>query len=315
MTGIPAKECAPEEAGKPKILIVDDSPITNQLLALILDAEGYHTVYAEDGETALSLTKAEDFDLVLLDIVLPGIDGFEVCRQIRENPMTADVPVLFLTAKNEPESIVMGFETGGLDYVTKPVNDAELLARVKTHLELHRSRKELKYLAEHDDLTGLYNTRYLYLTLPDIIADASRGNKQFSLIFMDIDDFKRVVDTYGHLNGSRALQEVAATIRKTLNEPAYGVAYGGDEFVVVLPGYGKEQAVAKAENIRFEMSRTVYLVCEGYQVNLRASYGVSTYPDDAMDMSGLLARADRAMFFIKDMGKDAVGDCRELSDN
>lgn len=306
-------ECSLDHSGK--ILIVDDSPVMVKLMACILEPTGLRPVFAEDGETALSLASSEKFDLILLDIMLPGIDGFEVCERLQKNPRTSDTPVLFLTAKNETECIVRGFETGAVDYVTKPVNDAELLARVKTHLELHRIRQELKFLAEHDDLTGLYNTRYLYRSLPELIKSRSSDLTPFSLIFMDIDDFKTVVDTYGHLNGSRALQEVAATICRSLNKPAYGVAYGGDEFVIVLPGYDKIQAISKAESIRFNMGRTVYLSEAGYEVSIRASYGVATYPDDALNMSGLLALADQAMFSIKDKGKDAVGDCRKLSRN
>ena len=125
---------------------------------------------------------------------------------------------------------------------------------------------------------------------------------------MDIDNFKRVVDTYGHLNGSMALQEVAATIANTLKDPAFAVAYGGDEFVAVLPGFDKDRALKKAEEIRTQMNNTVYLARKGYSVNLRASFGVSTCPDDAVDMTQLLSFADRAMFDIKERGKNAVGD-------
>ncbi|MGB6012664.1 MAG: GGDEF domain-containing protein, partial [Desulfobacterales bacterium] len=128
----------------------------------------------------------------------------------------------------------------------------------------------------------------------------------FSLIFMDIDDFKNVVDTYGHLSASQALQELAATIRSTLHDPAYGVAYGGDEFVVVLPGFSKLQAFDMAERIRSRMKETVYLSKIGAHVKLQASFGVSSFPDDATGLSELLSLADEAMFSVKESGKDSV---------
>ena len=318
-----------------KILIVDDIPKNIQLAANILQQEGYQMAFAQNGKSALSQAQYNRFDLILLDVMMPDMDGFAVCEQLRKNSANKDVPLIFLTAKNLSESIVKGFEMGAMDYVTKPFHGPELLARVKIHLELFRSKEELKklnqqlkseiaermqaeaelrkseeeyrYLAVHDNLTGLNNTRYLYQSLGELIATSTADNKPFSLIFLDMDNFKHVVDSYGHLKGSQALAEVSATIRESIIEPAYGVAYGGDEFVVVLPGFDKKQAMEKAEEIRSKMKGTTYLADSGHKVNLRASYGVSTFPDDAVDMAGLLAMADRAMFGIKAKGKDAVG--------
>jgi diguanylate cyclase (GGDEF)-like protein len=163
--------------------------------------------------------------------------------------------------------------------------------------------RRIRNMAIRDDLTGLYNTRQLYASLSDLVAGKDHP---FSLIFMDLDNFKRVVDTYGHLKGSQALQEVARTIRACLEEPAFGVAYGGDEFVAVLQGYNKGRALGKAEEIRQRMKETLYLTDHGHEVRLKASFGIATYPDDAGDVRGLLALADRAMFRVKEGGKDAV---------
>ena len=324
-----------ESKKKYKILIVDDIPKNIQLAANILQKEGYQMAFAQNGKSALSQIQSNRFDLILLDVMMPDMDGFAVCEQLRKNSANKDIPLIFLTAKNLSESIVKGFELGAMDYVTKPFHGAELLARVKTHLELFRSREELKevnqqlkneidermqieeelrkseekyrYLSVHDNLTGLNNTRYLYQSLDNLITANATDNNPFSLIFMDMDNFKQVVDTYGHLNGSQALAEVAATIRESIVEPAYGVAYGGDEFVIVLPGFDKKQAIQKAEEMRSRMKGTIYLDSRGHKVSLQASYGVSTYPDDATDITGILAQADRAMFEIKIKGKDAVG--------
>jgi diguanylate cyclase (GGDEF)-like protein len=317
-----------------KILIVDDVPKNIQVAASILRESGYKMAFAQDGRTALSMSKSKRFDLILLDIMMPEMDGFEVCRKIRSIAVDREVPIIFLTAKEDADSIVKGFELGAVDYLTKPFNGAELIARVKTHLELYRSKKELlaanarlnkeikerikvekelqrskeeyRNLSNHDSLTGFYNTRYLYSAVDALIAECRRNGKPFSLIFLDIDNFKNVVDTHGHLNGSRALAEIAGTINGCLSEPAYGVAYGGDEFVVVLPGHDHPHALEKAEHIRSKMLATIYLPTVNDGVHLQASFGVSTYPDDATDIKNLLAKADQAMFQVKSEGKNAV---------
>ena len=173
--------------------------------------------------------------------------------------------------------------------------------------ELRRDRKKFRSLAIHDNLTGLYNTRHLYNVLDDLIEESKITKKPFSLIFMDMDNFKRVVDTYGHLNGSQTLKEVATTIKSCLKGPCFGVAYGGDEFVIVLPGFNKPRAVEKAEQIRSKMKQTTYLIKDGYNVHLGASFGLATFPDDTESRTGLLALADKAMFHIKQIGKGSIG--------
>lgn len=172
---------------------------------------------------------------------------------------------------------------------------------------LRRDRQKFRNLSNHDNLTGLFNTRYLYKALDELIEESHRALKIFSLIFMDMDNFKRVVDTYGHLNGSQALKEVAATIKKCLRKPCFGVAYGGDEFVVVLPGIGKIQAKTKAEEIRARMKLTNYLARDRLNIRLGASFGIATFPDDTDTRAGLLALADKAMFRVKQTGKDSIG--------
>ena len=327
---------APSNETRFRILIVDDVPKNIQVAASILQNSGYQMAFAQDGQTALAQTETNRFDLVLLDIMMPGMDGFEVCRRIKENPVNREVPIVFLTAKNDSESIIKGFELGAVDYLTKPFNGAELQARVKTHLELYRAREALKEanqrlrieieerikaetdlkrsqeeyrrLSIHDSLTGLFNTRHLYSAMEALVAECRSQKTQFSLIFMDIDNFKHVVDTHGHLNGSKALAEVAQTIMNCLEAPAYGVAYGGDEFVVVLPGFDHAKALEKAREIRSLMKATVYLGAATTGVELKASFGVSTYPEDASDIKAMLAKADQAMFHVKTSGKNAVGD-------
>jgi diguanylate cyclase (GGDEF)-like protein len=193
---------------------------------------------------------------------------------------------------------------GNLTIVTKEMEAEEHLKQVQK--ALRKSEQEFKKQAIHDNLTGLYNTRYLYHALNELIKKSASLSEVFSLVFMDIDNFKQVVDTHGHLNASKALQEIAAMIKTSLQEPAYGVAYGGDEFVLVLPGFDKQQALDMAETIRKRIKETIYLQKTGLKVCISSSLGVSTFPDDADTLTELLALADQAMFSVKERGKDSV---------
>jgi diguanylate cyclase (GGDEF)-like protein len=193
---------------------------------------------------------------------------------------------------------------GNLTIVTKEMEAEEHLKLVQK--ALRKSEQKFKKQAIHDNLTGLYNTRYLYHALAELIKKSAARGLIFSLVFMDIDNFKQVVDTHGHLNASKALQEIAATIKTNLRAPAYGVAYGGDEFVLVLPGFNKQHALDMAETIRKRIKEATYLQKAGLKVRISSSMGVSTFPDDADTLTELLALADQAMFSVKERGKDSV---------
>ena len=169
--------------------------------------------------------------------------------------------------------------------------------------KLRRSEERYRYLAEHDALTGLYNRRYLY---DHVSALLRQKEAQVSLIFMDLDNFKLVVDTHGHLHGSLVIQEVAATIMGVLVETAYGVSYAGDEFVLVLPAVDKEKALEVIRELQERILQTNYLSAEGLKVNISASFGLATCPEDATDVNGLLAEADRALFDAKGRGRNAI---------
>jgi diguanylate cyclase (GGDEF)-like protein/PAS domain S-box-containing protein len=183
----------------------------------------------------------------------------------------------------------------------------DITVRKQAEDALRASAENFQFLAVHDSLTGLYNTRYLYEALERLVEEAQRSRGRFSVVFMDLDRFKRVVDEHGHLNGSRVIQEVSTTIRGALPEGAFAVAYAGDEFVVVLPGFGKDAAVATAETIRTRVAHTIYLAAAGQTISLTMSLGVATFPDDADNAQRLLASADRALFAVKGTGRNAVG--------
>jgi diguanylate cyclase (GGDEF)-like protein len=186
------------------------------------------------------------------------------------------------------------------------VSLVDISRRKQAEEALRASEQRFRRQAMQDNLTGLYNRRYLYRSLSDWIQVNKVTKIPLSLIFMDIDEFKRVVDTHGHLNGSQAIQEVAATIRDSIKEPAYAVAYAGDEFVVVLPGLNQAEAVKEASIIMDRMKNFVYLQSQGLAVRLQASFGVATFPDHATDVTELLASADKALFAVKRNGKNAI---------
>ncbi len=297
---------------KPIILIADDNQVIIKLLGELFTREGYQVAEVHDGESVLKLLPSIHPDLVLLDVDLPEMSGFDVCRKLKHDPASADIPVLFVTSRNDKKDILAGFAAGGQDYVVKPSTRAELLARVRTHLALRQAQQRLKAsearyreLSLRDDLTGFYNTRYLYQTLQGQL-DMHR-TRPLSVIFMDIDEFKYVVDTYGHLNGSRTLAELADVVRSVLPEGCYGVSYGGDEFVIVLAGYDHNQGMQVAERIRRAVEKSSFLSTMDLSIHITVSCGVATFPEDAQTLTDLLAAADHALFEVKKHGKNAVG--------
>jgi diguanylate cyclase (GGDEF)-like protein len=173
-------------------------------------------------------------------------------------------------------------------------------------VENMRRYTQIHDLSIRDNLTGLFNTRYLYQTLTSLFAERKPTQSPLSLIFMDVDNFKQLVDTYGHLKGSQVLSELADTILECIQDPAFGVAYGGDEFVVVLPDLTKSAAFERAEMIRTRISNTPYLSDHGHNIHVCVSMGLASFPDDASDIQGLLALADDALFRKKAGGKNGV---------
>ena len=182
----------------------------------------------------------------------------------------------------------------------------DITKRKQAEKALRASEQRFRDQAMRDNLTGLYNRRFLYQSLNELIERAKTNRSLVSVIFMDLDRFKTVVDTYGHLNGSRTIKEVAETISETLGEPAYAVAYAGDEFVVVMPGMDPNRAIEQARKIQVQIKNRVFLRGQGYEVSIQSSFGVATFPFHADNMTDLLAAADRALFAAKGSGKDRI---------
>jgi diguanylate cyclase (GGDEF)-like protein len=242
---------------------------------------------------------SENFMRVAREITLMVADG-NISNEREETFMTLRGTKKSILGKSLPLS-------GHEDTLSRiVVAMVDITKRKQAEEALRTSEQRFREQALRDNLTGLYNRRYLYQSLTDLIERAKNNGSVVSVIFMDLDRFKAVVDTYGHLNGSRAIKEVAHTIRETLEKPAYAVAYAGDEFVVVLPGFDPAQAVEQAKKIQARIKNQIFLGDQGVEVHLQSSFGIATFPYHADDMTNLLAAADHALFGAKGSGKDGI---------
>lgn len=245
-------------------------------------------------------TDAKGFLEMARDIILVADEG-KVAVEREETLVTTTGEAKIVLGKS---LVVSGHEDTLARVAIALVDISE---RKKAEAALRESEQRFRKQSLRDGLTGLYNQRYLYQSLAIWIERAESTGIPVSLVFLDLDRFKTVVDTHGHLNGSRAIQKVARSIDSCLKEPAYAVAYAGDEFVVVLPGMDPSQALHKASEIRSRIKDTVHVLDEGVEVRIQASFGIATFPLHASDLNGLIAAADQALFAIKKSGKDAIG--------
>jgi diguanylate cyclase (GGDEF)-like protein len=250
-----------------KILIVDDTLANIEILYKILQGD-YEIFFAKNGQDGLKVVKRELPDLILLDIMMPEMDGYQVCAKLKADPHTAGIPVIFITAMGSDEDQTKGLDYGAIDYLTKPISPPIVRARVRNHLELKRSRDalealgreltdknlELKRLAREDGLTGLANRRHFNEMLEAEIKRAFRTRQYLSLIICDVDYFKRYNDHFGHPAGDRCLQMIGATLLSTFMRAGDVPArYGGEEFAVILPETSPESVVQLAEKLRRKM--------------------------------------------------------------
>ena len=294
---------------RPTILIVDDHPDNIHILAEALAGE-YEIIVATSGQEAIELALAGDApDLVLLDILMPGMSGYEVCERLQQEEWTRTVPVIFVTAKNREEDETYGLQVGAVDYITKPFSMPIVKARVRTHVELKRHRDLLETLSLRDGLTGIANRRQFEQHLEKCWRLASRERIPLSLCMVDIDHFKLFNDRYGHLSGDDCLRRVADAMAKCANRPMDLVArFGGEEFVAILHGTGSDGAAIIGETMRAaieDLKIPNNAVTSGAIVTI--SVGASTVaPDDRIAASDLVNRADQALYRAKDAGRNCL---------
>lgn len=295
------------EEGRPKILLVEDSALQRNILTRQLTAHGFEVLPAADGEEAFTLVRNVRPDLILLDLVLPKVDGLEVCRRLKAFPQTASVPVVFITSSRSPEEKIKGLECGAHDFLTKPVTQQELLIRIRFLLRQKQLVENLAEQATKDPLTGLSNRRQLMSDLSLEMKRAKRYGTPLALILLDVDHFKKYNDTHGHPAGDEVLRQVARLL--TMNVRAFDkvARYGGEEFVVILPQTDLQGAAAAAEKLRRAIEEHPFLGEEtqpGGKVTV--SLGVAGFPEHAGSVDELLEQADQAMYRAKAAGRNRV---------
>jgi len=299
------------------ILIAEDNPVSRKLMEKTLRQAGYEVVSAENGREAFKVFKERFFPIILTDWGMPEMDGLELCRAVRESPAEGYVFIFLITARDSKKDIIVGLEAGADDYLTKPFDRFELIARLKTALrvlELEKSLKnayeKIRLLSITDTLTGCYNRAYLDEYLAKEITRAKRYSRPVSLVMADIDHFKRVNDTYGHQAGDLILKDFAASIRKGLRKDVDWVArYGGEEFLMVLPETAFECAMSYTERLRRIISESISSY-NGTAVRITASFGVVGFAPSPHNQKtthkAIIDCADKALYQAKNDGRNRV---------
>ncbi len=289
---------------KPRLLLVDDQAINIQVMHRAF-AQDCQVFMATRGAQALQICQDQAPDLVLLDIEMPEMDGFEVCRRLKANDLTRHIPVIFVTAHNDPAQETRGLELGAVDFIAKPVNPSVLRARVRTHLMLKFQSDLLRDLVFLDGLTALHNRRYFDQQLELEWARSARHGTVFSLILVDVDHFKRYNDHYGHLAGDDCLREIAALLKSSLKRGTDIVArYGGEEFVCLLPETSHADALRLAEDIATRLrERAMPHAASDVSTSVTVSLGVASGSGTQGEARDLLSLADQQLYLAKSSGR------------
>ena len=306
------------------IVIVDDMPDNLRLLASILQERGYKVRPAPSGNRALATIRKEPPSLILLDIMMPDMDGYKVCRHLKKDESTRDIPVIFLSALNEVFDKVKAFKAGGVDYISKPFQVEEVLIRVNTHLTIcaqqkalkiqndalkeknaliTEQKKQLELLATRDFLTGLANRRDFLAKAEQEVGRCNRAGHCFAIILLDIDHFKNVNDTHGHECGDKVLVGVARCLEQALRTQDIVARWGGEEFVCLLPETEVDGARHVAEKMRATVQSTQY-DC-GEQVTVTVTLGVCAYTGSST-IDECIRLADEALYRGKEQGRNRV---------
>lgn len=291
-----------------KVLVIDDVEMNADLIASVVSTlcEVKATTSSQQG---LVLALQYQPDLILLDVLMPDMDGFEVFRQLKNDPRTAAIPVIFLTGVSDASAEEIGLNMGAADFIAKPFRSAVLIARVRNHLELARQRKLLERLSHFDGLTGIANRRYFNVMLAREFSRMQRQQQPLALVMLDVDDFKAYNDHYGHVQGDECLQQVAQTIVQCLHRPADMVArYGGEEFVCLLPDTDHAGAEKLARDIQAAVLalRLPHAQSQASEF-VTVSIGVASAPAQSLSNSQkLLTVADARMYRAKRGGRNRI---------
>lgn len=296
------------DGSKQRILIVDDMPTNIKILGEMLRTD-YEITVATTGPKALKIAEEQPLDLILLDIMMPDMDGYAVCRELKTRSRTKNIPVIFITTKNESDDEVKGLELGAVDYITKPFHLPIVKARVRTHLDLKRKYDILEAMVSLDGLTEIPNRRSFDELLQMEWKRNMRGSKPLTLFMMDIDFFKQYNDHYGHTAGDDCLKLVAQALNGTLQRAGDLVArYGGEEFAALLPETDAISARALAERMRESVEalgipHSTSLVADHVTISLGV---VSMIPTSSTSPVTLIDAADAMLYKAKRSGRNRV---------
>lgn len=285
-----------------KILIADDDRSMRLALMNVLDADGYELHEVEDGLQALQYCKSSMPDLVLLDAMMPQMDGFTACQKIRRLESSSHIPILIVTALDDEESIERAFKVGATDYLPKPVHFAVLRQRISRLLHAANVERHVRQLAYTDSLTGLPNRTTLSVHLNDLLARARHGDDMIAMLFLDLDRFKLVNDTLGHSVGDLLLKAVADRLQRCVRAGDMVARLGGDEFTIIIDRAKSRESVARiAQTICDSLEQPFSF--NGQEIFVSTSIGISLYPLDGNDLGELMKHADTAMFRAKEIGR------------
>lgn len=290
---------------KPKLLIVDDQPMIIRVLYELFK-DDCEVFMATNGQDAITKCQEIKPDLILLDLIMPDIDGYTVCKKIKAIDDLVDIPIIFVTASLDQQDEVKGFEAGAVDFIQKPVNTIITRARVRTHIRLKQQSDWLKSMALIDGLTGIANRRHFESSLHINWLQSARDHTAMSLLLMDIDNFKKFNDHYGHIAGDGCLQKVASAIAGTLGRP-YDLAarYGGEEFAIILPKTAHHGALHLAQEVTKAIHALNIPHIKSDAGRITSSMGVvTTIPNHKLSPDLLVQQADKALYQAKENGRN-----------
>jgi len=303
------EELSTLRGSRPKILLCDDQPINIRLANALLKGD-YEIFMATSGLQAIELSEKVMPDLILMDVNMPGLNGYDTCERLKQNTLTLGIPVIFLTGLKSEEDEVKAFEVGGVDFISKPINGTVLKARVLTHLTLKLQSDFYRNIAVTDSLTGLFNRRKFDSELAEKWELCKRSGQAMSLLLIDIDHFKNYNDHYGHQAGDHCLAEVAHAIRSNFHRSYDCVArYGGEEFACILPMASREQAIKLAQDVCDSVIRLQLPHARSEAstwVSLSIGVATMTAPDHNAGPAALLALADKNLYAAKANGRAQV---------
>lgn len=301
------------------ILVVDDETNNRLLLKTYLSSEGYNIEMASTGIDAIKKVNQLSPSIIILDVVLPDMNGFQICKRLKSSKNTSFIPVILVTALRGDEERIKGTAAGADDFITKPYNRVELITRVKSlirikHLhktleqkyyELEIVKEKLKKLAVTDGLTGLFNYRAFKNQIHYEIMRSKRFDLPVSLLMIDIDYFKRYNDTFGHPNGDKVLKQFSELLTINLREIDTIARYGGEEFAIILPGTNKKASCIVAEKLRKLIEDTDFPLAKKLpKKKLTISIGIANFPDDVDNEENLILSADKALYKAKNNGRN-----------